>query len=91
MRLANYRAFSQYSTSCTKLKIPKFAPDHSLRTMGLDLNIGLFVREFTLSSINKSIEIVVGMNPKHIMLSGFTVYVMLDLWINQYSGRIVII
>lgn len=57
MRLANYRAFSQYSTSCTKLKIPKFAPDHSLRTGLLNSTIGLFVREFALSDVGVLIKI----------------------------------
>ena len=43
-----------------KLRIPNFAPDHSLRTMGSDLNVWLFVREFALHGITGIAKIGVG-------------------------------
>ena len=57
--LNKYHIFSRHLIIGPKLKIPNFAPDHSLRNRVSNLTVASFSREIALSGISESIKIAI--------------------------------
>lgn len=96
-RRVNITAHEEFHNNSI-IRDSKFTPDHSLRSEGLNLNIGQFAREFALSDINILIKITINttihINSLHPLILNLWSYLPCMLqgpWINQYSGKTITI